>query len=189
MDIYDEGIFTIFDTGSVARSPSDLVKLLKSYQLSSDCRVVDYCLSFGTNNYEMVVDDLLTVPDALKLFSQLGLNIAKEFIGFVKLVCFTPRKNIEYGGFSELISYRLEAPNTQIPKKLKEYIYDRDKGKCVVCGKKLRKGDEEMTIDHIVPRELGGSSLDTRNLQLMCKHCNKTKGSKLISNSELRKII
>lgn len=189
MDIYDDNIFTILDTGLVERSPSELIKLLKSYQLSSDCRVVDYDLSFEKNNYVMVTDELLTIPDALKLFSQLGFNIARKFIGYVKIVCFTPRNNIEHNGFNEMIGYRLESPNTQIPKKIKEYIYSRDGGKCVVCGKKLKKGDDDMTIDHIVPRELGGSSLDTRNLQLMCKHCNKTKGSKLISNSELRKLV
>lgn len=45
---------------------------------------------------------------------------------------------------------------------------------CVGCGKKLRKNDVD--IDHILPRSLGGKD-DIDNLQCLCKTCNRSKGN------------
>ena len=45
---------------------------------------------------------------------------------------------------------------------------------CPRCGRKFRADD--MDADHIVPQSRGGS--DSRyNLQLLCKHCNRSKGN------------
>lgn len=44
--------------------------------------------------------------------------------------------------------------------------------KCSKCGRSFRK--DEMDADHIVPQSYGGD--DSReNLQLLCKHCNRSK--------------
>lgn len=43
---------------------------------------------------------------------------------------------------------------------------------CVHCGRKFRKGD--IDIDHILPQSKGGTN-DPRNLQCLCKHCNRSK--------------
>ena len=40
------------------------------------------------------------------------------------------------------------------------------------CGKKFRKGD--IDIDHIIPKSIGGTN-DAKNLQCLCKHCNRSK--------------
>lgn len=45
---------------------------------------------------------------------------------------------------------------------------------CVKCGKKLRWKDVD--VDHIQPKSKGGSN-DAYNLQVMCKHCNRSKGA------------
>ena len=47
---------------------------------------------------------------------------------------------------------------------------------CAKCGKKLRKGDAD--IDHILPQKYGGSD-NLRNLQCLCKHCNRSKQADL----------
>lgn len=47
---------------------------------------------------------------------------------------------------------------------------------CAKCGKKLRKGDAD--IDHILPQKYGGSN-NLRNLQCLCKHCNRSKQADL----------
>lgn len=46
---------------------------------------------------------------------------------------------------------------------------------CAHCGRKFRKAD--MDADHIIPKSLGGSN-NPRNLQLLCSHCNRSKGNK-----------
>lgn len=47
--------------------------------------------------------------------------------------------------------------------------------KCRKCGGSFRLKD--MDADHILPKSLGGSN-DKENLQLICKHCNRSKSAK-----------
>lgn len=51
-------------------------------------------------------------------------------------------------------------------------IFKRDGGQCVYCGNK-----ERLTLDHVVPRSLGGrDSWD--NLVTACRACNAEKGNR-----------
>lgn len=52
-------------------------------------------------------------------------------------------------------------------------IWRRDGGKCVICGSK-----NNLEFDHIIPVSKGGSTT-VRNLQLLCKSCNLSKGAKI----------
>lgn len=45
---------------------------------------------------------------------------------------------------------------------------------CSHCGKKYRKSD--MDADHIIPQSKGGLNV-SGNLQMLCKHCNRSKGN------------
>lgn len=45
---------------------------------------------------------------------------------------------------------------------------------CSKCGKKFRKKD--MDVDHIVPQSRNGSN-SRYNLQVLCAHCNRSKGA------------
>ena len=58
-----------------------------------------------------------------------------------------------------------------IPREVKLNVWQRDRGKCVVCGSKKR-----LEFDHIIPLSLGGSNTE-RNIQLLCESCNRTKGT------------
>lgn len=55
-------------------------------------------------------------------------------------------------------------------------IFARDNYTCQYCG--LRGGD--MTVDHIVPRKLGGPT-SWENLVCCCKKCNAAKGDKTLA--------
>jgi 5-methylcytosine-specific restriction endonuclease McrA len=54
-------------------------------------------------------------------------------------------------------------------------LYRRDKFTCQYCGN--RPGSEELTIDHIVPRSLGGRT-SWSNCVLACVECNKRKANR-----------
>ena len=65
---------------------------------------------------------------------------------------------------------------------LKEKVYEKSKDKdgkytCQECGKKSesRYGFE---IDHINPMNEGGLT-EEKNLQILCRHCNRVKGDKI----------
>ena len=45
--------------------------------------------------------------------------------------------------------------------------------RCRVCQRKMNHPDA-LTIDHIVPRGMGGSNAN-QNLQLLCKRCHRAK--------------
>ena len=53
----------------------------------------------------------------------------------------------------------------------RQAIKDRDGNRCVYCG-----STENLTIDHIRPKALGGETSD-HNCCCACKACNQMKGS------------
>lgn len=62
---------------------------------------------------------------------------------------------------------------------------------CALCGKPI-ESEEELTVDHIIPRAMGGSTT-YKNCQLAHKECNFRKGNKYIdteivkNNTEITK--
>ena len=62
-------------------------------------------------------------------------------------------------------------------RKIRQSVINRD-GCCQRCGT-----EERLTVDHIVPRVLGGTdSLD--NLQVLCNICNSSKGGRFFESSK-----
>ena len=57
----------------------------------------------------------------------------------------------------------------------KKYLYGHQNGRCAACKTKFEI--QHLEIDHIVPRSHGGGH-ELENLQLLCGHCNRTKGNK-----------
>jgi hypothetical protein len=62
----------------------------------------------------------------------------------------------------------------QIPGRVKLEVFKRDKGACVKCGSK-----DNLHFDHILPYSLGGTSLKTKNIQLLCARHNLEKSNSL----------
>lgn len=62
----------------------------------------------------------------------------------------------------------------QIPGKVKLAVFTRDKGECIMCGKK-----DNLHFDHILPYSKGGTSLKEENIQLLCSRHNLEKSAKL----------
>ena len=61
-------------------------------------------------------------------------------------------------------------------RKIRERILRRDQNTCQRCG---LEGD---TVDHIIPRKLGGNDMDS-NLQVLCRTCNFSKGGRLFDST------
>ncbi len=55
-----------------------------------------------------------------------------------------------------------------------DFLYGRQRGHCAGCDKHYESMD--LHIDHKIPRHHGGKD-DIQNLQLLCGHCNSTKGT------------
>jgi 5-methylcytosine-specific restriction endonuclease McrA len=61
--------------------------------------------------------------------------------------------------------------------RVREVVYVRDGGRCMKCGKKVRKDDYH--VDHIHPISKGGDHWDLFNLECSCPTCNLKKGAKI----------
>jgi len=60
-------------------------------------------------------------------------------------------------------------------------IFARDDHQCQYCGASGR----ELTIDHVVPKRLGGKGT-WENLVACCRRCNSKKGDKLLHQTGMR---
>jgi hypothetical protein len=61
-----------------------------------------------------------------------------------------------------------------IPSAIKQEVWKRDEGKCIICGSK-----DNLHFDHIIPYSKGGSSLVAKNIQLLCARHNIAKKDKI----------
>ena len=61
-----------------------------------------------------------------------------------------------------------------IPSAVKLEVWKRDKGCCVKCGSK-----ENLHFDHIIPYSQGGSSKDSKNIQILCSKHNLEKHDRI----------
>ncbi|HND56294.1 MAG TPA: HNH endonuclease [Pirellulaceae bacterium] len=80
-----------------------------------------------------------------------------------------------------LVTY--ERPPQQHVPFTRRNLYRRDANTCQYCGR--RPGTEELSIDHVVPRSMGGRSSWT-NCVLACVRCNIRKGSRTPQESAMR---
>lgn len=65
--------------------------------------------------------------------------------------------------------------NRIIPTSVKLEVWKRDQGKCVTCG-----STDNLHFDHILPYAKGGTSLEAKNIQLLCVRHNLEKRDKII---------
>jgi 5-methylcytosine-specific restriction endonuclease McrA len=62
-------------------------------------------------------------------------------------------------------------------RRIRQTVINRD-GCCQRCGT-----EERLTVDHIVPRVLGGDD-NLNNLQVLCSHCNSSKGGRFFERAK-----
>jgi len=64
--------------------------------------------------------------------------------------------------------------NRDIPGDVMREVYERDNGKCKICG-----SEDNLHYDHMLPYSKGGSSKVSSNIQLLCARHNLQKGAKI----------
>ena len=60
-----------------------------------------------------------------------------------------------------------------IPSEVKQQVWNRDGGKCIICGSK-----RHLEYDHELPVSKGGSNT-VNNIRILCKQCNRKKSGKI----------
>ena len=75
-------------------------------------------------------------------------------------------------------------PRTEV-KFNRRNIYSRDGNKCQYCG--MRFPTNELSLDHIIPRSIGGSST-WENIVCACSKCNAKKGGRTPTQARMKLI-
>lgn len=70
---------------------------------------------------------------------------------------------------------KMSVPGSHTPEQSREQ-YERQKGKCYWCKKKVTWGKHHE--DHVIPLSREGSSNDISNIVIACPHCNQSKHDK-----------
>lgn len=122
----------------------------------------DYGLSFLTPDSFNILDSALSNLRRLGEGEQRYFEIAK--------FTFTHHKN-NYYKIKELDYQqpRIIAQRFIGKKKVRLFIFNRDKNKCLRCG-----SIDKLTLDHIVAIHCGGEN-KLSNLQTLCRSCNSSK--------------
>ena len=112
------------------------------------------------DEYETIVDKI-----ADEMFYILFLN--REF-----LLCFNHYMSL---------THERKFTRGYMPQWVKNAVFYRDRGKCVLCGSDLSgllmvTEDKKIHYDHMVPLDQGGLN-DVSNIQLLCGKCNLSKGT------------
>ena len=61
-----------------------------------------------------------------------------------------------------------------IPSEIKKIVWERDKGRCVICG-----SSDELHFDHDLPYSKGGTSITSDNVRILCARHNLQKSNKI----------
>ena len=68
----------------------------------------------------------------------------------------------------------LRARSRMIPSAVKREVWERDQGRCVICG-----ADDPIQFDHVIPYSAGGSSITAENVQILCARHNLEKSDRI----------
>ncbi len=124
-------------------------------------------------NYEPL--DVCTVRRALGLLLSEKAHLVLNGRGKIRTV----RATFEIPSVIRL-DYMVKRPRPQV-KLSREEIFRRDNYICQYCGRRV----SHPTIDHVVPRRLGGQ--DTwDNLVTACAACNARKGGRTLEQAHMR---
>ncbi|HTT32029.1 MAG TPA: HNH endonuclease [Methylomirabilota bacterium] len=123
-------------------------------------------------------------PEVVAVYEKIHVGIW-AFNGFFRLTDCWQEKD----GSRSVFKFRLELaedlvieaappdllPHSRvIPSAVKLEVWQRDRGRCVICG-----ATDQLHFDHDLPYSKGGTSLTAKNIRLLCARHNLSKSDNI----------
>ena len=126
-----------------------------------------YGLSYLTPERYRKIEDALSSLRNTKFLNGEEYHLLRKIFGF-------QYRNYIKVRYLDSIRPRIIAQKFIGKRKIREFIFKRDKYTCLCCG-----STDNLSIDHINPVHCNGENRIS-NLQTLCKSCNSRKGSNFI---------
>lgn len=97
-----------------------------------------------------------------------------EQIGFRKVFRFILEETEVDFNREGIIENKFRERSRVIPSDVKRIVWERDKGRCVLCG-----SADELHFDHDLPYSKGGTSISAENVRILCARHNLQKSNKI----------
>lgn len=117
--------------------------------------------------YEKVLPGVWSLKGFFDLIDYSVMNDGRRNV-FVFTLRLSENQSIQNNESIDLKHTRLIQSN------VKKDVWQRDGGKCVICG-----SNKNLHFDHDLPFAKGGTSLTAKNIRLLCAKCNLAKSDKI----------
>lgn len=118
--------------------------------------------------YEKIMDGVWSLKGVFELADYKVVHDGKRNV-FRFILKLTNLKNISGRADDIKLSH-----TRIIPSEVKQEVWKRDKGRCVICGE-----TKNLHFDHDLPFSKGGTSLTVKNVRLLCMKHNLQKSGRI----------
>ena len=117
----------------------------------------------------------------------IGIDISPKAVDLLSARLVTEAGLDRYTKGAGILIHRTDIPIREgnRSKNIKHQLFGMQEGRCNLCKHEI--DFRHMEVDHVMPRAKGGPDDDT-NLQLLCGHCNRVKGSGTMAEAKVRLI-
>jgi len=182
-EIYDDGITIEYEGHDVNKSDAEFPKLVnqqlksKKGTLTQNGKFAKAIDNYKSNNEE---------PEIVRIYEKLFDGTWSDK-GFFKLIDYKYKKSGKRKVFRFILEevdvdfnnnekhiHKLKPTSRIIPSDVKRVVWERDGGKCKMCG-----AIDNLHFDHILPFSKGGASILPENVQILCARHNLQKSDKI----------
>jgi len=182
--IHDDGITIEYEGHDILKTGPDIdpktidqpVKT-KSGSITQNGLFVQAVEQFKANSHE---------PEIIRVYEKILPGIWSEK-GFFRLIDYQyindgnrnvfrfilEETEVEFAD-REFKENALKPRSRVIPTSVKKTVWERDEGKCVMCG-----ATDELHFDHDLPYSKGGTSISSDNVKILCARHNLSKSDKI----------
>ena len=182
--VYDDGITIEYEGHDISKTSHDLnpkafdqTAKTKNGNLTQNGLFAKAVLDYKKGERE---------PEIVKVYEKILSGIWSEK-GFFKLIDYKfindGKRNVfrfileetDVSFENNHITNNLLKPRSKIiPTEVKKIVWERDQGKCTMCG-----ATDELHFDHDLPYSKGGTSITADNVKILCARHNLSKSDKI----------